>query len=97
MADEILFDFTIHHSGYFEWNSSLECVGYEVSIMGNIDPDLLSYFEIQDIFANAKGPINSMIYYLIPSGNLKEGLRLITSDDDVIYMLKGQQMKSHFM
>mgnify|MGYP007088681966 CR=1 FL=1 len=55
MANEILFDFTIHHNGYFEWNSSLECVGDEVSIIGNIDPDLLSYFEIQDIFANAEG------------------------------------------
>jgi len=44
-----------------------------------------------------RGPINIMIYYLIPSGNLEEGLRLITSDNDVIYMLKGQQMKSHFM
>ena len=49
MATEIRFDFTIHHSENFEWNSGLEYVGGEVSIMGNVDPDLLSHFEIKDI------------------------------------------------
>ena len=97
MADEIHFDFTIHHGGNFEWNPSLEYVGGEVSTMANVDPDLLSHFKVQDIFAKAGGPINSRIYYLIPSGDLEQGLRLINSDDDVTYMLNGQQMKSHFM
>ena len=46
MAAEIHFDFTIHHSGNFEWNPSLEYVGGEVSTMANVDPDLLSHFEI---------------------------------------------------
>ena len=55
MANEIRFDFTIHHSGYFEWNPSLEYVSSEVSTMGNVDPDLVSHFEIQDICANAGG------------------------------------------
>ena len=86
MANEIRFDFTIHHSGYFEWNPSLEYVSSEVSTMGNVDPDLVSHFEIQDICANARGPINSKVYYLIPCGNLKEGLRLITSNNDMTYM-----------
>ena len=31
MATEIRFDFTIHHSENFEWNSGLEYVGGEVS------------------------------------------------------------------
>ena len=86
MADEILFDFTIHHNGYFEWNSSLECVGDEVSIIGNVDPNLLSHFEIQDICAEVGGLINNRIYYLISGVNLEEGLRLSTLDDDVTYM-----------
>ena len=34
------------------------------------------------------GPINSKVYYLIPCGNLEEGLRLITSNNDVTYMCK---------
>ena len=86
MATEIHFDFTIHHSGNFEWNPSLKYVGSEVSTMTNVDPDLLSHFEIQDICAEARGPINSMIYYLILGGDLEQGLRLINSDDDVTYM-----------
>ena len=71
MATEIRFDFTIHHSENFEWNPGLECVGGEVSIMGNVDPDLLSHFEIQDICDEVGGPINSRIYYLIPGGDLE--------------------------
>ena len=34
---------------------------------------------------DAGGPINSRIYYLIPGGDLEQGLRLITLDDDVTY------------
>ena len=86
MAGKIRFDFTIHHSGYFEWNPSLEYVAGEVSIIGNVDPNLLSHFEIQDICVDVGGPINSRIYYLIPGGNLEQGLRLITLNDDVTYM-----------
>ena len=83
MAVEIRFNFTIHHSENFEWNLGLEYVGGEVSVMGNVDPDLLSHFEIQDICTDARGLINNRIYYLIPGGDLEQGLRLITSDDDV--------------
>ena len=46
MAAKIRFDFTIHHSGNFEWNSGLEYVCGEVSTMANVDPNLLSHFEI---------------------------------------------------
>ena len=71
MAAEIRFDFTIHHSGNFEWNPSIEYVGGEVPTITNVDPDLLSQFEIQDICAEAGGPINSRIYYLRPNGDLE--------------------------
>ena len=94
---KFIFDFTIHHSGNFEWNPSLEYIGGEVSTMANVDPDLLSHFEIQDICAEVGGSINNRIYYLIPGGDLEQGLGLITSDDDVTYMLNDQQMKSHFL
>ena len=83
MTDEIRFDFTIRHSGYFKWNLGLKYVGGEVSVLGNVDLNLLSHFEIQDICAEAGGPINSRIYYLILGGDLEQGLRLVTSDDDV--------------
>ena len=86
MANEIHFDFIIHHSWSFERNPGLKYVGGEVYVKGDIDPDLLRHFEIQDICVDAGGPINSRIYYLIPSSNLEQVLRLITSDDDVTYM-----------
>ena len=71
MAVEIRFDFTIHHSENFEGNPGLEYVGGEVFTMDNVDPDPLSHFEIQDICAEAGGPINNRIYYLIPGGDLE--------------------------
>ncbi|KAK9999870.1 hypothetical protein SO802_019473 [Lithocarpus litseifolius] len=86
MTTEIRFDFAIHHNGNFEWNLGLEYVGGEVSTMGNVGPDLLSPFEIQGICAEVRGTINSRIHYLIPGGDLEQGLRLITSDDDVTYI-----------
>ena len=86
MSAEIRIDFTIHNSGNFEWNPSFEYVGGEVSTVANVNLDLLSHFEIQDVCAEAGGSINSRIYYLIPDGDLEQGLGLITSDDDVTYM-----------
>ena len=61
-------------------------VGILSETLTNVDSDLLSHFEIQDICAEAGGPINSRIYYLIPNGDLKQELRLITSNDNVTYM-----------
>ena len=58
-------------SGNFEWNPSSEYVGGEGSTMANVDPNLLSHFEIQDLCVEAGGPINSRIYYLIPGGDLE--------------------------
>ena len=86
MVAKIRFDFTIHHSRNFEWNPGLEYVGGEVFVMDNVDLDLLSHFEIQDICADVREPINNRIYYLMSGGDLEQGLRLITSDDDVTYM-----------
>ena len=76
MVVKISFDFTTHHSRNFEWNPGLEYVGGEVSTMANIDPNQLSHFEIQDICAEAGGPINSRIYYLIPGGDLEQGVKV---------------------
>ena len=51
-----------------------------------IDPDRLSYFEIQDMVTECGSPSTSMVYYLISGGNLQQGLRLITGDEEVLYM-----------
>ena len=44
------FTFEIHSGRCFEWNPSLVYVGRKVNYLHKIDPDLLSYFEIQDVF-----------------------------------------------
>ena len=57
MVVEIRFNFTIHHSGNFEWNPSLEYLGGKVSVMGNVDLDLLNHFDIQDVYADTGDPL----------------------------------------
>ena len=57
MTDEICFDFTIRHSGYFKWNLGLKYVGGEVFVLGNVDLDLLSHFDIQDVCADTGDPL----------------------------------------
>ena len=48
MAD-LVFNFEIHHGGQFVWNPNLVYLGGSTSFVDNVDPERLSYFEIQDI------------------------------------------------
>uniref|UniRef100_A0A2N9HEE9 Uncharacterized protein n=1 Tax=Fagus sylvatica TaxID=28930 RepID=A0A2N9HEE9_FAGSY len=82
----LLFEIEIHSGGQFERNPELVYLGGKVSTYCKIDPNRLSYFEIQDMIAECGSPSTSMVYYLIPGGNLEQGLRLITGDDEVLYM-----------
>ena len=52
-------------------------LGGRVDTYSKHDPDRLSYFEIQDMIAECESPSTSMVYYLIPVGNLEQGLRFI--------------------
>lgn len=84
--DGISFTFEIHYGGTFVWNPNLEYVGGNVETIYNIDPDKHSYFEIQAICLDLGTLGTSSFHYLIPGGNLVQGLRLINGDDDVVYM-----------
>ena len=81
-----LFEIEIHSGGQFERNPELVYLGGKVSTYCKVDYDRLSYFEIQDMVAEYGSPSTSLVYYLIPGGNLEQGLRLITGDDEVLYM-----------
>ena len=70
------------------WNPDLVYLGGSTSFVDNVDPDRLSYFEIQDICFDVGAASTSRYHYLIPGGNLEQGLRLINGDDDVVYMCK---------
>ena len=85
MAD-LAFNFKIHHGGQFVWNPDLVYLGGSTSFVDNVDLDRLSYFEVQDICFDVGAVSTSRYHYLIPRGNLEQGLRLINGNDDVVYM-----------
>ncbi|XP_075652225.1 uncharacterized protein LOC142622596 [Castanea sativa] len=80
------FTLEIHHGGYFGWNPDLVYLDGCVSIIDEVDPDRLSLFEIQDICGELGAPSTNTFHYLIPGGNLEQGLMVINGDDDVLNM-----------
>ncbi|KAL4625631.1 hypothetical protein ACB092_05G039500 [Castanea dentata] len=85
MAD-LTFNFEIHHGGQFVWNPDLVYLGGNTSFIDNVDSNKLSYFEIQDICSDVGAVSTSRSHYLIPGGNLEQGLRAINGADNVVYM-----------
>ena len=58
------------------WNPDLVYLGGSTSFVDNVDPDRLSYFEIQDICFDVGVVSTSRFHYLILGGNLEQGLSL---------------------
>ena len=79
----LAFNFEIHHGSQFVWNPDLVYLGGSISFVDNVDPDRLSYFEIQNICFNVRAVSTSRFHYLILGGNLEQGLRLINGDDSL--------------
>lgn len=52
----------------------------------NIDPNLISYFEFQNMCIYLRCLSASNMHYLVPNGNLQNGLGLLETNDDVMYM-----------
>ena len=70
----LTFSFEIHHGGQFVWNPDLVYLGDSISFIDEVDPDRLSLFEIQDIWGDLGAISTSRFHYLIPKGNLEQGL-----------------------
>ena len=51
-------------------------LGGSISLFDEVDPDRLSLFEIQDIWGDLEAISTSRFHYLIPKGNLEQGLRV---------------------
>ena len=85
MAD-LTFIFEIHHGCQLVRNLDLVYLRGITSFYDEVDPDRLSYFEIQDMCCGLGANSISRFHFLIPGGNLEQGLRLINEDDDVVYM-----------
>ena len=75
----------INYGGKFVWNPNLEYIGGNIAYE-DADPDCLSFFEIQGLCEKYGAPHTSIYHYLIPGGNLEEGLRMIARDAEVLYM-----------
>ena len=56
------------------WNPDLVYLGGSISFIDEVDPDRLSLFEIQDIWGDLGAISTSIFHYLIPKGNLEQGL-----------------------
>ena len=83
---DLRFTFEIHHGGHFVWNPNLVYLDGSVSVINEVGPDRLSLFEIQDICGELGAPSTSTFHYLIPGGNLEQGLMVINGEDDVLNM-----------
>ena len=66
---------------------TIEYMGGSVYLLTEIDPDKLSFFEIQDLCHLVGAPKEHSRYkYLLPEGNLQVDLRDIATDADVLNM-----------
>ena len=70
MADLTLI-FEIHHGGKFVWNPNLVYLRGSNYFYDKVDPDRLSYFEIQDMCCGLGANSTSRFHYLILEGNLE--------------------------
>ena len=59
---------------------------WDIGFSSNYDKNHLSYFEVEDICKFVGASKGCKLYYLIPMGNLDNGLRHIVTDDDVLFM-----------
>ncbi|KAL7104244.1 hypothetical protein ACP275_08G232000 [Erythranthe tilingii] len=80
---DTFFTFRINHGGRFE--SYFDYVGGMVSVVPNIDPDLMSYFELLDMVKELGYPISSVLWYKLPNEN---AIALLETDHDVLKMFK---------
>lgn len=83
---DLNFTFEINYGGTFVWNQNLEYVGGNIATIEDVDLKRLSFCKIQDMCVKFGAPSTSTYHCLIPEGNLEQGLRLITRDDEVLYM-----------
>jgi hypothetical protein len=74
----------IHYGGGFNKRFGCQYLGYQVAVhKDSVDPDKLSYFEIEGICKEYGYRYEDLMYYKDPLKSLVDGLFLLTSDHDV--------------
>jgi hypothetical protein len=80
--------FEVHHGGRFNRENGVAYVGGDVTNYPDLyDKDELSFFVVETVVKCYGYSPSDIIYYIIPNKSLDEGLRLLSSDHDVIEMV----------
>jgi hypothetical protein len=80
--------FEVHYGGTFNRQGRCTYVGGSVSNYPDpVDGDKVSFLDIEDICANFGYNYGDLIYYKLPHLSLDQGLRLLSSDHDVLAMV----------
>lgn len=77
-----------HHSGYFKLGKRTTCENDITNYFKKVDPDLMSFFELQDMIKKLGLRKDSSIYYCKPRFGLKDGLVKVATDENVLEMFK---------
>lgn len=77
----------VHFGGRFDRSFDYVYLNGEVEVHKvSVDLDKLSYFEIEDICKEYCYRAGDLMYFKDPAKSLDDGLHLITSDHDVLFL-----------
>jgi hypothetical protein len=80
--------FEVHYGGRINRGLTCTYVGGDVDVHAETyDEDMLSFFEIEGIVKKYGYKSGDLVYYLEPGCNMQSGLKLISSDYDVLGMV----------
>jgi hypothetical protein len=80
--------FEVHYGGRINWGLMCTYVGGDVDVHAETyDEDKLSFFEIEGIVKKYGYKSGDLVYYLVPGCNMQSGLKLISSDYNVLGMV----------
>jgi hypothetical protein len=83
------FVFDVHYGGHIDRRFMNTYVGADVDVYKEvIDEDKLSFLVVESIVKTYGYKSGDLLYYLLPGSTLWNGLKLITSNHDVLEMVK---------
>ncbi|KAL3538278.1 hypothetical protein ACH5RR_001644 [Cinchona calisaya] len=78
----------IHYDGQFVHQPEFNYVGGKIAYFNDVDPDLISYFEVLDCLKEIGVDVEIPIYYMVPNFDLEHGRRLFNFDKIVLEMFE---------
>jgi hypothetical protein len=79
----------VHHKGRFNRENGVAYVGGDVTNYLDFNGrDELSFFEVETVIKCYGYSLGDLIYYKIPNKSLDKGLQLLSSDHDILEMVR---------